>query len=124
MKIAILTSKPDLAGMNIKDSLLELSPFNQAGEFQNNPVYELNNTKLYTLNKESIYNENIDQEIEADYYIFATKHESASKIPSLSMHTQGNWSKAEFGGKDRTLAPAMPNYLKPRPRYKQTKYVH
>jgi len=96
MKVAIIVSKKDPAGMNIA-SFLEKDDLAKY------------NTKLYYVEKESIYNENIDKEIEADLFIFATKHQSAKGVHSLSCHSPGNWGKAEAGGKDRELcvAPAV-----------------
>ena len=106
--------KKDIAGLNIKDSLLNLYDFKETGEkYGNNSIFQLNkNIKLYTTEKDSIYCENIDKEIEADLFIFATKHKATSKIPSLSVHTQGNWSKAEFGGRNRQVCIAPACYLK------------
>lgn len=96
MKTAIIASKKDLAGINIA-SFLEKEDLSQY------------NSKLYLVEKESIYNDDIDKEIEADLFIFATKHQSEKGVHSLSCHAPGNWSKAEVGGKDKTLciAPAI-----------------
>lgn len=110
MKTAIIVSKKDPAGMNIKERLLELY------EWENdNSVYQLkknNDIKLYTVEKESIFNEDIDKEIEADMFVFATKHQSSSGVHSLCVHSPGNWGKAEFGGKDRKLCIAPARYLR------------
>jgi D-aminoacyl-tRNA deacylase len=50
-----------------------------------------------------------------DFFIFASKHSSTAKKPSLTTHAIGNFSKAEFGGKDSELCPASAflsrNYL-------------
>ncbi len=96
MKTAIIASKKDPAGMNIASFL----------EKENLDKY---NSKLYFVEKESIYNENIDKEIEADLFIFATKHRSVKGVDSLSCHAPGNWSKAEAGGINKKLciAPAV-----------------
>lgn len=113
MKTSIIVSKTDPAGMNIKERLLELYKFEKTDEnFENNPVYQLNDIKLYTVEKESIFNEDIDKKINSDLFIFATKHQSASGVHSLCVHTQGNWGKAEFGGKDRKLCTAPAKYLR------------
>jgi D-aminoacyl-tRNA deacylase len=111
MEFAILVSKTDPAGMNIKEHLLK-NNFKESGEFQENKVYSLDNIKIYTLNKESIYNENIDKEIKADLFIFATTHSATSKINSLSAHAPGNWNKAELGGQEKKLCIAPASYLK------------
>lgn len=64
------------------------------------------NAKLYLIEKESIYNENIDKEIEAEQFIFATKHQSSQGVHSLSCHSPGNWSIAEAGGENKKLCIA------------------
>ena len=109
MKYAIITSNTDKAGVNIRERLLEMNDFSECGSFEDNHAYEIDNIKLYSVKKESIFNEDIDKLIEADIFIFATTHRSASGIPSLSVHSPGNWAKAELGGKDRQLciAPAF-----------------
>ena len=107
MKTAIIISKKDPASLNIKDCLLEKYPFKE-----NNDVYTLEDINIYTIEEESIYSENIDKKIRADLFIFATKHESTSKINSLSVHVPGNWSKAELGGKDRELCVAPVSLIK------------
>lgn len=116
MHFAIIVSKADQAGMNIKQSLIELG-FEETGVmFENSIVYEFkgekNKVHLYTVEKESIYNEDIDKKIDADFFIFATKHQSASGIHSLSVHTAGNWGKADFGGQDSRLCLAPASYLR------------
>jgi D-aminoacyl-tRNA deacylase len=112
MHIAIIVSKLDPAGLNIKEHLLKSARFEESGQYEGNIVYELNDAKLYTVNKESIHNEDIDKKISADLFIFATKHQSASGIHSLSVHAPGNWDEAEYGGATRKLCVAPASYLK------------
>ena len=114
---AIIVSKKDIAGMNIKECLLRLFDFKETEEeFEGEKVYETNvegeEIRLYTAEKESIHCENIDEKINADFIVFATKHQSKSGIASLSVHIQGNWSKAEFGGSDHKLCIADADYLR------------
>ncbi|MBI4918752.1 D-aminoacyl-tRNA deacylase, partial [archaeon] len=102
MKFAIIIS-PDLAGENILDKLLKLD-FKDSGErFNNKPVYQFENAKIYLALNKCVYNENIDREIDADFFIFATTHSSKSGIPSLTVHPIGNWGSADLGGKPGTL---------------------
>ncbi len=119
-KIAIITTTDDTASVNIKKCLLELYKWNKTDkEFGGNEIYQLENksninkqTKLYTTDITSIFCENIDDKIDADLFIFATKHQSKSGIPSLSCHSPGNWTKAEAGGEDRKLCNAPSSYLR------------
>jgi len=114
MQIAIIVSEKDTAGMNIKEELLRLFEFERLDrKFENNFIYKFNkNTKLYTTKKDSISCENIDRKIDAGLFVFATKHKSQSGIPSLSVHGIGNWGKAEYGGKSKSICIAPANYLK------------
>src|SRR3989344_1475102 len=107
---AIIASKKDAAGMNIREQLLSLFDFKETTEkFENNPVFEFKDIRLYTAETESIYLENVDKKIDAYLFVFATKHQSKEGVHSLSCHIPGNWDKADAGGKDRKLciAPAV-----------------
>ena len=113
-KIAIIISVIDPAGLNMKSQLIERYPFEKTGDlFEGKDVLSCTvgtcDVRIYTVSKESIYNEDIDKEIDADLFIFMTKHESKNNIHSLTCHAPGNWSKAQFGGKDFELciAPAL-----------------
>ncbi len=97
--IAIITSKQDLAGINIAEELKKEN-------------LEKFNAKHYEVDEKPVYAEDIDKKIEADLFIFATKHESKSGIPSLSAHSPGNWNKAGLGGKDNELCICPASYLK------------
>jgi len=107
LKYAIVTSKKDAAGCNIHASLLGLYPFRQEGGF-----HIMDNIGLYAIEEDSIHAENIDKQIDADFFIFATKHKSASGTKSLSVHVPGNFGKAELGGKEKTLCIAPASLLK------------
>jgi len=113
MQFAIIVSEKDPAGMNIKDSLISLHGFKELDEkFGDSSVYQLNNIKIYTIKDETIHSENLDKEIKADLFVFATKHQSAKVVHSLSCHVPGNWSKAEAGGSDGKLCTGPALYLK------------
>jgi D-aminoacyl-tRNA deacylase len=43
---------------------------------------------------------------------FASRHSSKQKLPALTTHVTGNWGKALYGGKDGSLAVAMPSAMK------------
>jgi len=113
MKTAIIVWSEDPAGMNIKDQLVQLYKPKQCGEFEAKPVLEFNeDVKLYEIKDRHVTRENLDKDIEADFFLFATTHRSESKIPSLSVHPIGNWTKAELGGQDRKLCLAPACMLK------------
>lgn len=88
MRFAILYSQEDEAGMNIAKQL---------------ESFYLPHVPIIKLEKETVYNENIDIKDtrlkDAEFIIFATKHQSKAQVPSLSLHAPGNWRNADFGGK-------------------------
>lgn len=112
MKVAIIITTPDFAGLNVKEHLLRDFPFEKTNElFENVPIYHLSNNfheiSIYTSNKRCVMFENPD--IDAELFIFPTTHRSSANTNSLSCHTQGNWAEAELGGIPRNLsfAPAL-----------------
>jgi len=119
MKIAVITSTKDPAGMNIRQNLIEQG-FKEGKEgFDSHKVCMLQGTeaRIYTTDTDSIHCENIDKKIaehgfDADLFIFATKHSSEAGVRSLSVHAPGNWGNAELGGKDRQLCIAPASCLK------------
>ncbi len=112
MKIALIISLKDTAALNIKKHLIK--DFILTEEiFRENNVYKLNeDVKLYTTPLDSVHSENIDDEINADLFIFCTRHRSESGIPSLSIHSPGNFAVAKYGGTDRELNSCPASFLK------------
>lgn len=113
MKPSVIVSKQDPAGMNIRDVLVELHGFNETTEtFNRNPVYAKQGIKLYTIEERTIDANGIDQQVEGDWIIFATRHQAASGKKCFCVHVPGNWAKAEAGGEDRRLCRAVPAAMK------------
>ncbi|MFO8016974.1 MAG: D-aminoacyl-tRNA deacylase [Candidatus Woesearchaeota archaeon] len=133
MRIAVIASTRDPAGMNIKDKLLEQGFEETEDEFDGHKVYvfrdaerqgdsgpgeeEAREARLYTTDTDSVKCENIDERISEtgfrpDLLIFATKHAAESGIRSLSVHVQGNWGRADLGGRERQLCIAPASYLR------------
>ena len=118
MNIAIISSSQDTAGINIRSNLIELFGFEKIDEkFDGSDIYQytkiLSKTiKLYLTNEDLIYAENIDKKIDADIFIFASKHRSKENTPSFAAHAIGNFGKAELGGEERKLCPSSAVLLK------------
>src|SRR3989344_6998385 len=115
--IAIISSLKDPASVNIKDNLLELFDFRQLDEkFEGNNVYEFNSDneqiRLYLINSDLVRSENIDRRIKADFLVFASKHQSKENTPSFTVHSIGNWGKANLGGGDGKLCHSSAILLK------------
>ncbi len=109
---AIISSSKDLAGVNIRNSLIELFDFEKTNEkFDNYEIFEYNKfpnkkIKLYMIDTDLVYSEDIDKRLDADIMIFASKHRSKENTPSFAAHSIGNWGKAELGGQDKKLCPS------------------
>ncbi|MCH8003742.1 MAG: hypothetical protein IH934_03840 [Nanoarchaeota archaeon] len=117
MNIAIISSIKDPASTNIKENLINNFDFNKLEEqFGNNHIFQsiINNTKikLYTINSELIFIDDLDKNIDADVFIFISKHRAAEGRASLTCHAIGNFGKAEKGGKEKALCSSHSIFLK------------
>src|SRR4051812_12423531 len=102
MKIAIIVSTKDTAAMNIRKALMQNGFRYGQEKFEDTFVAEMKNSnhemKMYTSQTDSINNERIDEKTDCDIIVFASRHRSAAKIPSLTVHTPGNLGEAKYGG--------------------------
>jgi len=120
MTVVLISSSEDPASTNIKNSLFTLTPWEESGSFYDAPVYKnlkMKNIVLLTIPDKKILHENIDIEIhdqlhlEPKIAIFLSRHRSKMGEPTLTVHPIGNYGDAEFGGKPRTLVPALPRMM-------------
>ena len=115
MNIAIISSTKDPASVNITENLIE--DFNKSEDkFDNNNIFQLiinnNIIKLYTINSELIFTDDLDKKIDADLFVFISKHKAQEGRASLTCHAIGNFGKAQHGGKDNTLCVSNASFLK------------
>jgi D-aminoacyl-tRNA deacylase len=101
MRFSIIASEKDIAGMNIVSVLKE----------KYSDEVKKNNAALHIIKEDTIFFEGADK-LDADYLIFATRHQSKSGEKTLSVHFPGNFSKAEFGGVDKSLCTSAVSLLK------------
>src|SRR3989338_3993884 len=64
------------------------------------------------LNNEMIYAYDINKKINADFFVFISRHVSKENTPAFTAHSIGNWGNAEFGGKSNALCPSSAVFLK------------
>lgn len=117
MNIAIISSTKDKASTNIKENLTSDFNFKQLEDnFDNNTIYHYKfddkNVKLYTIDSELISADNLDKKIDADVFIFISKHRAQEGRASLTCHAIGNFGKADKGGKEKTLCTSHSVLLK------------
>lgn len=120
MTIVIVSSTQDEASTNIKQGLLDLDEWNHITTFFGKKVFQHNKILdifLVTITDKTILHEGLEQQlkdllkINPSQIIFISRHRSKSGNPTLSTHPIGNYGKAEFGGKTRTLTPSMPRLM-------------
>lgn len=116
----VISSELDKAGENIRNNLLQYFPFEK---LEDNIHYDKNNDCLLSrINTETIYTDFPEDTIQKkingydlgniDSIIFATRHKSITKIPTLTCHTSGNFNKADYGGLDGQVCPSNPIFQK------------
>jgi D-aminoacyl-tRNA deacylase len=115
--ILFVASTKDAAGMNIAEKLITHYNFEKLSEsFQKNPVYSrtFRNKKisLIFVNTEIVNTQFLGGLFTPQLLVFLSKHSSAIGIPTLSVHTPGNVSKAKFGGKPRMVSISPANAMK------------
>ncbi len=105
MRPLVVISKENAASQNIMSSLLGLLEFEKKeGGFWSADCLDMAQYEGSIIE--------IVPKHDADYYIFASTHKSASGIPALTCHTPGNWGKAALGGKERALNVAFGSKVK------------
>ena len=105
MRPLVVIADGNAASLNIKSALLGLEKFEQKQErFWSAADFDM-----------AEYEGSIVEIVpahDAECYIFASTHRSASNARSLTVHTPGNWGSADLGGEPRTLDFACPGRLK------------
>ncbi|MFX1562275.1 MAG: D-aminoacyl-tRNA deacylase [Promethearchaeota archaeon] len=113
MSAICLCSLQDIAAQNIKQQLLSLFPFIETeATFDSHPIYKLDNLSIVTIQSDSINADQLDEQLSADIFIFASRHKSAAFKPALLTHIPGNWADAQLGGKSSQLCIAPPSALR------------
>ena len=122
----IITSKEDVASMNIRENLLnsDLFKFELANyKWKENPLFvlqdiysdssksiDLKNNKVFLglIDERLIFLYDLELEkssINPDVLIFASRHASKELRPAFLVHTTGNWSNdAIFGGNPKEIS--------------------
>jgi D-aminoacyl-tRNA deacylase len=93
----IVASKKDKAGINITTALSQFEGF-----------------KFHLVEEETIFTKSLDLDKinQADFVIFASKHESEKGGKTLSVHAPGNWRSADMGGEPGKVCKASAQFQK------------
>ena len=114
MKVSIIAWENDSAGMNIINSLKSMVDFDEerlnvrVGNTEVKLRLSSDSIDVYIVSRDTVFLENID-DLVANYRaaIFASRHESKSRKPIISIHVPGNlYNEAKLGGKPWSLCLA------------------
>ncbi|OPY37127.1 MAG: D-tyrosyl-tRNA(Tyr) deacylase [Methanoregula sp. PtaU1.Bin051] len=100
MKVALINSRQDKAGLNIRHSI-ETLLFGRSS--CGDRTYE-----FFDVESRLIHADGVDRDVDCDLVIFLSRHASVNPVPVLTVHVTGNLQDAELGGSPRTLPPAAP----------------
>jgi len=106
MRIALINSRVDAAGVNIRDHLGVL--LTEGGRW---PLADDHELVFHEVAGRLIYQDRIDEEVDADLIVFISRHASAQPVPALTVHVTGNYEAADLGGEPGALAPAAPAWM-------------
>lgn len=103
MRIALVNSRQDKAGLNIRHHIGNLLDDPRGGWQQ--PGYSF---EFFDTGERLIHAGQIDRGMDADLIIFISRHASIKPVPVLTVHVTGNYRAAELGGDPGTLTPTSP----------------
>ncbi len=115
--LLLVASEKDMASVNIRDKLLEMANWREAGLFEDGPTYSHGDFRMLTLNQEHLSRDNVNVDAERCFHeavevvIYLSRHSSESGHKSLTIHPIGNFHKADFGGRPGVLVPASPGLM-------------
>src|ERR1700730_14183610 len=110
----LVASSKNLASMTIASALTRKHRFESTGiTFGSNPLYQSGSVILETRDNEIIEPLDLDAYFRPQAYIFLSTHWSESGIPSLTVHTTGNFTdKPALGGRPREVGGVNPDLQK------------
>jgi D-aminoacyl-tRNA deacylase len=107
MKVVLINSRQDKAGVNIRHHTEELlDTGTKEGMLAQDITWQ-----FMEVEERLIHAEHIDAKLDADLMIFLSRHYSVNPVPVLTVHVTGNFGTADVGGEPRTLAPAAPHMM-------------
>jgi len=114
----ILANDSDPVARNIRDHLLGLWNHETIGNYEGLPIFkgksgktELASIPISALELDNPYTAIFPSASPPDIVMYLSRHQSVSGNKSLTVHPIGNFSKAEYGGRERTLVPATPHIM-------------
>jgi len=113
----IVTSSEDPASMNIRARLLEISGWREGVSFDGHPILFKDDFAIVQVDRIHLDEDYVDDRASkvigqpVEVVIFASRHRSESRIPTLTVHPIGNYAAADFGGRPGTLCGTAPHLM-------------
>ncbi|MDG6229474.1 MAG: D-aminoacyl-tRNA deacylase [Candidatus Thermoplasmatota archaeon] len=117
MTTVIVTSDQDPASTNMRSCILQESSWVEHTFFLDSISYRhqhIDHLYMVTIPDKTIIHENLQEELnsyldlEPTRLIFLSRHRSKTGEPTITTHPIGNYGTADFGGRPRSLTPALP----------------
>ena len=105
-KVVIVFPKRDQAASSMWNIIEESSLFKRLDSEQEIYAYNRrpNDIKAIHVDNDGVNISNLEEIINTDLFIFASRHSAESGFPALLIHTPGNWGEARLGGNSNELA--------------------
>ena len=110
----LVTSEKDIASQTIKTVLIEEYGFLPTGDnFEDNPILASGDSAiLITTKRDMIFCDHLDNQFDADVFIFCSRHRADSGKPALLVHSTGNLgTEALFGGNPQEVSVSAPSLV-------------
>jgi D-aminoacyl-tRNA deacylase len=91
MKVALINSRQDKAGVNIRHHIEEMLDSRMWQE-------QARSYEFIEVEERLIHAEHVDRKTDADLLIFLSRHSSVHPVPVLTVHVTGNFRTADVGG--------------------------
>jgi D-aminoacyl-tRNA deacylase len=110
----LVTSVRDEASATIAKGLLKNHAFESTKiMFMGRPVFQNGSLLLVSIDTEIIDPPDLDVYFNPQAYVFLSRHRAESQIPSLTVHTTGNFTDAPFlGGRPKEVGRVNPDLQK------------
>jgi len=110
----IVASSKNVASMTMASALIKNHGFQSTGiSFGSSPLYQSGSVIIATMDTDIIHPPDLDAYFRPQAYIFLSTHRSESGIPSLTVHTTGNFTDREvLGARPREVGAIDPDLQK------------
>lgn len=109
----IISSQRDLAGSNIYEVFRRRPDFMEEEDFEGRPLLRKGDIWVAATSVGQVEAEHLDEHFDPEYYVFVSRHRSASNERTLTVHATGNLGdEALVGGRPRELALTAPEAMK------------